>query len=77
MTIEANPENTTLASSANDLQPFLRQAGDGTYEIVIPLADCSLPLILPYSFSSEDDGLLWLQSRKGSARIERARTFLG
>jgi hypothetical protein len=40
---------------------------------VVPIADRSLPLILPYSFYSEEDGKLWIVRRK---RIERARTLL-
>jgi hypothetical protein len=41
-----------------------RPAGDGTYELAVPLAECSLPLILPYSFPSEEDAAL------GSKKIE-------
>jgi hypothetical protein len=76
MTIEANPEKIGLAHVMNELQPFARPAGDGTYEVVIPLAENSRPLILPYSFSSEEDGMLWINSPKGSKRIEKARTLL-
>jgi hypothetical protein len=57
----------------DELQPFTRPAGDGTYEVVIPLADRSPPVILPYSFSSEEDGKLWILSRKGRKRIAKAR----
>jgi hypothetical protein len=75
MTLEASSENILLASS-EELQPFMRPAGDGTYEVVVPLTGRLLPVILPYSFSSEEDGTLWIRSRKGSERIEKARTFL-
>jgi hypothetical protein len=76
MTLEANPEKIVLACNMDELQPFARPAGDGTYEVVIPLAEGSRPLILPYSFSSEEDGMLWISSPKGSRRIEKARTLL-
>jgi hypothetical protein len=69
MTLEANPKNSAL----DELQPFPRPAGDGTYEVVVPIADRSPPLILPYSFSSEEDGKLWILSGKGRKRIEKAR----
>jgi hypothetical protein len=75
MTLEANPEKIALARVAEELQPFTRPAGDGTYEVVVPLAGRSLPLILPYSFASEEDGLIWIGSLKGSKRIEKARIY--
>jgi hypothetical protein len=75
MTPEANPEKAALACGADALQPFSRPAGDGTYEIVVPLAGGSMPVILPYSFSSEEDGRLWIGTPKGSRRIEKARIF--
>ena len=53
--------------------PYLRPAGDGTYEVVVPLADHSPPIILPYAFASEEEGARWIKSRKGTARIEEAR----
>jgi hypothetical protein len=76
MTPETNPEKLALACGVDQLQPFARPAGDGTYEVVVPVADRSLPLILPYSFCSEEDGELWIVSRKGRKRIERARALL-
>jgi hypothetical protein len=63
------------ARGADELQPFMRPAGDGTYEVVVPLRDHISPLILPYSFPSEEDGRLWIKSRKGRERIGRARTL--
>ena len=74
MTLKGNPETIVLARAVDELQPFMRPAGDGTYEVVVPLTDRSLPVILPYSFSSEEDGMLWVCSPKGSKRIETART---
>jgi hypothetical protein len=75
MKIEAIPNSSALTARGTDkLQPFLRPAGDGTYEVVVPLTDCISPLVLPYSFPSEEDGRLWIKSRKGSERIRRART---
>jgi hypothetical protein len=76
MTLEANPENIALACGVDEFQPFARPAGDGTYEVVVPVADRPLPLILPYSFSSEEDGKLWIVSQKGRKRIEKARALL-
>jgi hypothetical protein len=73
MTLEAKPEKIVWACGVGDLQPFPRPAGDGTYEVVVPLAGCPVPVILPYFFSSEEDGMLWISSPKGSKRIERAR----
>jgi hypothetical protein len=72
-TPEANPEKIALARRADEFQPFARPAGDGTYEVVVPLGDQSPPIVLPYSFASEQDGLFWIGSLKGSKRIEKAR----
>jgi hypothetical protein len=57
-----------------NLWPFMRLASDGSYEVVVPLTSRFSPLILAYSFRSEEEGALWIKSRKGSARIEQART---
>jgi hypothetical protein len=56
-----------------NLRSFLRLASDRTYEVVIPLAHRISPLVLAYSFASEEEGELWMKSRKGGARIEQAR----
>jgi hypothetical protein len=64
-----------LARREDELQPFARPAGDGTYEVVIPLADRSPP-VMPYSFSSKEDSKLWILSRKGRKRIAKARRLL-
>jgi hypothetical protein len=74
MTLEANPAKIVWASGMDELQPFPRAAGDGTYEVVIPLAGSLPPVILPYSFFSEEDATLWIHSPKGSNRILKART---
>jgi hypothetical protein len=57
-----------------NLQPFMRLASDGTYEVVVPLTGHISPLVLPYSFRSEEEGTLWIKSRKGGKRIVQART---
>jgi hypothetical protein len=57
-----------------NLQPFMRLASDGTYEVVVPLTGHISPLVLPYAFLSKKEGLFWINSRKGSKRIEQART---
>ncbi|MGA7324145.1 MAG: hypothetical protein WBX25_06625 [Rhodomicrobium sp.] len=76
MTIEANLEkNALMVRSTLELWPFPRPAGDGTFEVLVPLADHFSPLILPYAFSSEEEATLWIESRKGNERIERARTL--
>lgn len=56
-----------------NLQPFMRLAIDGTYEVVVPLTGHISPLVLPYSFLSEKEGTFWIKSRKGSERIKWAR----
>ena len=75
MAIEPNPELIVSARRMNGTQPFPRPADDGTYEILVPLAGHSQPLILPYSFSSEEDATRWILSPKGSKRLEKARIF--
>ena len=68
-----DPEKIAAPRSTDILMPFTRPAGDGTYEVLVPLSGHQAPLILPYSFSSEEDCKLWLTSAKGSRRIEKAR----
>jgi hypothetical protein len=76
MTVKANPNSSALpARGTDELKPFLRSAGDGTYEVVVPLRHYISPLILPYSFPSEEVGTLWIKSQKGSERIDQARTL--
>jgi hypothetical protein len=55
------------------LQPYTRPAGDGTYEVLVPLADCGNHYVLPYSFHSEDAGSVWISSKKGSDKIDHVR----
>jgi hypothetical protein len=50
------------------LKPFLRRAGDGTYELLLPLTG-GVVHILPYCFHSEADAADWLVSHKGRERI--------
>ena len=77
MTVKANPKSGAIqAHGTDELKPFIRSAGDGTYEVVVPLSAHISPLILPYSFPSEEVGTLWIRSKKGSERIERSRTLL-
>jgi hypothetical protein len=57
------------------LQPHVRSAGDGTYEVLVPLVDCDRDYIFPYCFQSEEDCESWIHSRKGSEKIERIRSF--
>ena len=73
MTREANAEKIVWARGVDALLPFPRLATDGTYEVVVPVAGYPVPIILPYFFSSEEDGMRWISSPKGSKRIERAR----
>jgi hypothetical protein len=78
MTIETNLEKTVfIGLGIDELQPFIRAAGDGTFEVEVPLADHLPPLVLPYSFHSEEDATLWLKSRKGNERIAKARASFG
>jgi hypothetical protein len=56
-----------------NLRPFIRLASDRTYEVVVPIINSISPLVLAYSFTSVEEGMLWIKSRKGSARIEQAR----
>jgi hypothetical protein len=57
------------------LRDRVATAGTEPCEVVVPLTGRSPPIILPYSFSSEEDGLHWIGSLKGSKRIEEACTF--
>jgi hypothetical protein len=56
-----------------NLQPYIRLASDGTYEVLVPLADCSVHYVLPYSFHSEDACSVWISSKKGSEKIKHLR----
>jgi hypothetical protein len=52
-------------------QPYLRVAGDGTYELLVPLGRGFH--ILPYCFHSKQDATIWLATRKGRERIHQVR----
>jgi len=45
-------------------EPYLRAAGDGTLELLVPSTG-GIVHILPYCFHSEEDAANWLASRKG------------
>lgn len=51
-------------------KPYLRIAGDGTYELVVPEGRGRLH-ILPYCFHTEEDALNWLASRKGREQLSK------
>jgi hypothetical protein len=53
-------------------EPYLRPAGDGTYELLVPSADGAVH-VLPYCFHTEEDAANWLTSRKGRERIRKVR----
>jgi hypothetical protein len=52
--------------------PYVRAVDDGTYEVLIQRPGEAEPHILPYAFHTEEAGKRWIESRKGSARIEQA-----
>ena len=51
-------------------QPYLRNADDGTYELVVPEGKGRVH-ILPYCFHTEEDAMKWLSSRKGREQISK------
>ena len=51
-------------------QPYLREADDGTYELVVPGARGRFH-VLPYCFHTEEDAMRWLASRKGMEHIRK------
>ena len=53
-------------------EPYLRPAGDGTYELLVPYDDGAVN-VLPYCFHSEEEAASWLASRKGRERIRQIR----
>ncbi len=50
--------------------PYLREADDGTYELVVPGAKGGVH-ILPYCFHTEEDAMRWLASPKGREHIRK------
>ena len=53
-------------------EPYLRPAGDGTLELLVPSVDGAI-YVLPYCFHSEEDAANWLASRKGREYMRRLR----
>jgi hypothetical protein len=51
-------------------QPYLREADDGTFELVVPSGKGRVH-ILPYCFHTEEDAKTWLSSRKGRELIRK------
>ncbi|WP_127076947.1 hypothetical protein [Rhodomicrobium lacus] len=49
-------------------KPYLREADDGTFELVVPAAFGRVH-VLPYCFHTEEDATRWLTSRKGKERL--------
>ena len=45
-------------------EPYLRPAGDGTLELLVPSVEGTIH-VLPYCFHTEEDAANWLASRKG------------
>jgi hypothetical protein len=54
-------------------EPYLRAAGDGTFELLVPSAGGAVH-VLPYCFHTEEDAANWLASRKGRERIRKIRS---
>ena len=54
-------------------EPYLRAAGDGTFELLVPSAGGAVH-ILPYCFHTEEDAADWLASRKGREQIKKIRS---
>ncbi len=54
-------------------RPYLRPAGDGTYELLVPSPGGALH-VLPYCFHTEEDAANWLASRKGREHIRKIRS---
>jgi hypothetical protein len=53
-------------------EPYLRPAGDGTLELLVPSVGGAIH-VLPYCFHSEEDAVNWLASRKGREYMRRLR----
>ncbi|MGO9984232.1 MAG: hypothetical protein ACLPIX_08490 [Rhodomicrobium sp.] len=54
-------------------EPFLRAAGDGTFELLVPSATGAVH-VLPYCFHTKEDAASWLASRKGCEQIRKIRS---
>ena len=57
-------------------EPYLRPAGDGTLELLVPSVGGTIH-VLPYCFHSEEDAANWLASRKGREYMRRLRRRYG
>ena len=53
-------------------EPYLRAAGDGTLELLVPSAGGAVH-IFPYCFHTEEDAANWLATRKGREQIGKIR----
>jgi hypothetical protein len=54
-------------------EPYLRPAGDGTFELLVPTAGGTVH-VLPYCFHTGEDAADWLASAKGRERIRKIRS---
>lgn len=57
-------------------EPYLRPAGDGTLELLVPSVEGTFH-VLPYCFHTEEDAVNWLASRKGREYMRRLRRRYG
>jgi hypothetical protein len=54
-------------------EPYVRPAGDGTYEVLVPVDGLARPYVLPYSFHTAAAAIDWINSAKGIERINEIR----
>lgn len=54
-------------------EPYVRSAGDGTYEVLVPLDGLARPHVLPYSFHTPAAAIEWINSAKGIERLKELR----
>jgi hypothetical protein len=57
-------------------EPYLRPAGDGTLELLVPSVEGTIH-VLPYCFHTEEDAANWLASRKGREYMRGLRRRFG
>jgi hypothetical protein len=55
------------------MNPYLRVADDGTYELLVPSGRGTVH-VLPYCFHTEEDAARWMASRKGRQQIRKIRS---
>ncbi len=53
-------------------EPYLRAAGDGTFELLVPSSGGAVH-VLPYCFHTAEDAAHWLNSRKGREQVRKIR----